>query len=207
MSWLPHPIVLSGKLVRLEPLTEAHFPALIECGAAREIWSQLPIDGSQPERLRRELGNALLQRMAGTQYPFTVFAQEENRIIGSTRFFDLFPEHRKLEIGWTWYAPDSWGKGYNTECKLLLLEHAFEKLSLNRVQFKTRDTNLRSRAAIEKIGACYEGCLRHDRILPDGSLRDTMVYSILQEEWPKVKKHLSSLLNAREEAQALKSGG
>lgn len=196
MSWLPHPIVLSGKLVRLEPLSDSHIPALIQCGAFPEIWAQLPIDGSQPERLRRELGNALLQRMAGTQYPFAIIALDQNRVIGSTRFFDLFPEHRKLEIGWTWYACDCWGKGYNTECKLLLLEYAFEQLRLNRVQFKTRDANLRSRAAIQKIGATYEGCLRKDRVLPDGTVRDTLVYSILDDEWPAVKARLQSLLVA-----------
>lgn len=204
MSWLPHPILLSGNLVRLEPLSEAHFPALIECGAAPEIWSQLPVDGSQPGRLRRELGNAVLQRMAGTQYPFVVIAQGDNRVIGSSRFFDLFPDHRKLEIGWTWYAPNAWGKGFNIECKLLLLEYAFEKMQLNRVQFKTRDTNLRSRAAIEKIGARYEGCLRHDRILPDGHVRDTMVYSIVKDEWPEVKDRLTRLLSVHELAPLVK---
>ncbi len=194
MSWLQHPIALNGTLVRLEPLQVTHFEGLIACGTDPRIWEHLPVTASQPEVLHRELSKAMLQRLSGTQYPFTIFDQEQNRIIGSTRLFDLLPEHLKLEIGWTWYRPDCWGKGYNLECKLLLLEFAFEKLQLNRVQFKTRDTNHRSKAAIAKIGASFEGRLRNDRIMPNGKVLDTLVFSIIREEWPEKKANLKMLL-------------
>ena len=197
--WLSHPIVLSGNLVRLEPLADAHITELVALGADEAIWAHLPLDGTDAARLNRELRTAVLQRANGGQYPFTVFAIAPDggeRIVGSTRFFDIFPEHRKLEIGWTWYAKDAWGRGYNTECKLLLLTFCFEQLSANRVQLKTRVNNLRSRAAIEKIGATLEGTLRADRVMPDGSVRDTVVYSIIQSEWPAVKERLQRLLSA-----------
>lgn len=196
MPWLSHPIRLSGHLVQLEPLRESHFAGLIESGADVRIWSHLPIDGSNPERLLQELKTALLNRTVGSQYTFTIIAKDTQRIIGATRFFDIFEEHRKLEIGWTWYHPEAWGKGYNIECKLLLLTYAFENLGANRVQLKTRTTNERSRAAIEKIGAVYEGCLRADRVMPDGSVRDTVVYSVIKNEWPATKAHLEKLLQS-----------
>ena len=196
MPWIKHPLKLSGRLIRLEPLSEAHFMALIEAGRDPSIWTNLPLDGSDPLKLSRELGNALLNRVQGTQYPFTIIRQADDLIIGSTRFFDLFPEHKKLEIGWTWYTPEVWGLGYNIECKLLLLTYAFETLSVNRVQLKTRDTNARSRAAIEKIGAHFEGLLRRDRVTADGTVKDTVLYSIIKEEWPEVKARLQEQVDA-----------
>ncbi len=195
MPWLSHPIRLAGKLVRLEPLQEAHFEALIRIGADPQIWKHLPVDGSDPARLRQELRTALLNRANGTQYPFTIITQNSDRIIGATRLFDLFPEHKKLEIGWTWYDPEVWGKGYNTEVKLLLLTYLFEQLRLNRVQLKTRGANHRSSAAIEKIGGVYEGTLRADRIMPDGSVKDTMIFSIVRDEWPATKARLENLFD------------
>ena len=194
MPWINHPVRLTGKLIRLEPLMEAHIPALTEVGATSVIWQHLPFDGSDAQKLSRELRNALLNRAQGTQYPFTIIAQEEEKVVGSTRFFDIFPEHKKLEIGWTWYHPDAWGKGYNTECKLLLFGYCFETLGANRVQLKTRTANLRSRAAIEKIGGTCEGILRNDRIMPDGSTKDTIVFSVIKEEWIAVKAKLEALL-------------
>lgn len=195
MPWLAHPIKLSGLLVRLEPLNEAHFDGLVGIAAAPQIWTYLPFDGRHAENLRRELRTAILNRNAGTHYPFTVIAQDSNRIIGSTRFFEIFEEHKKLEIGWTWYHPSAWGKGYNVECKLLLLSYAFETLGANRVQLKTRDTNKRSQAAIQKTGAVYEGCLRSDRLMPDGHVRDTMVYSVIRPEWPATKVKLQGMVD------------
>lgn len=195
MPWIPHPLVLKGTFVRLEPLSERHIDELIRSGADPDIWTHLPFDGSNAEKLRRELGTAILNRINGSQYPFTIIAQKSGRILGATRLFDIFPEHKKLEIGWTWYHPDAWGKGYNIEVKLLLLSYLFDQLGVNRVQLKTRDTNLRSRSAIEKIGGVYEGTLRSDRIMPDTSVRDTMVYSIIRPEWPAAKTRLQDLLS------------
>lgn len=194
MPWIEHPVRLEGRTVRLEPLNDSHFDALITTGADPCIWTHLPFDGSDGPKLRRELGSAILQRSSGSQYPFTIIRQRDNAIIGSTRLFDIFQEHRKLEIGWTWYAPEVWGMGYNLETKLLLLRFIFDTLRANRVQLKTRDTNLRSKAAIEKIGGIYEGVLRNDRVLPDGSVRNTVVYSIIREEWPAVEKRLEQLV-------------
>lgn len=196
MAWIKHPVLLQGKLVRLEPLAELHFPQLIAIGANREIWKHLPFDGSVAMELRKELGTALLNRAYGHQYPFTIIRQNDNQVIGSTRFFDMFPEHKKLEIGWTWYSREVWGQGFNIECKLLLLEFCFETLNANRVQLKTRTGNLRSRAAIEKIGGVLEGILRRDRVMPDGSVRDTVVYSVIREEWPELNERLKSMRDA-----------
>lgn len=194
MSFIPHPTVLSGKHVRLEPLQAAHIPALLEAAADARIWAHLPLDGTDHKKLEQELRSAMLLRTGGSQYPFAVVEQGSSKVIGSTRLFDIYPEHRKLEIGWTWYAPSVWGNGYNTECKLLLLQFCFEELKLVRVQLKTRENNLRSRAAILKIGAVYEGLLRKDRIMPDGEPRNTVMFSVVDEEWPEVKEKLKEML-------------
>jgi RimJ/RimL family protein N-acetyltransferase len=187
MNWIPHPVFLTGRYVRLEPLDNRHFPALLEIGAQPVIWTHLPFDGASRDKLLIELQSAILKRTIGEQYPFTTIEQATNRVIGCTRLFDLYPRHRRLEIGWTWYDPAVWGRGLNTECKLLLLEFCFEILGVNRVQFKTRESNQRSQAAILKIGATFEGVLRKDRVMPDGQVRDTWVYSVLDDEWPGVK--------------------
>jgi len=188
------PGLLQGKIVRLEPLIRAHFDGLIAAGKDARIWEQLPLPGPYPEGLHRELSNAILMKTSGQQFPFTVFEQSTNRIVGSTRLFELMPEHKKLEIGWTWYAPAVWHTGVNLECKLLLLTHCFEVFQTQRVQLKTRLTNARSAAAIRKIGAAYEGTLRKDRVMPDGTPRDTVLFSIIDDEWPAVKKQLQQLL-------------
>ena len=115
---------------------------------------------------------------------------------GSTRFFDIYPEHKKLEIGWTWYTPAAWGKHYNLEAKLLMLTYGFETLHLQRVALKTRTSNIHSRRAIEQLGAAQEGILRKDRIGHDGHTRDTVLYSILDAEWPDLKLRLQQRLAA-----------
>lgn len=194
MSWVKHPLVLEGELVRLEPLMHAHIPGLVTAGCAPEIWANLPLDGSNAPLLEQELKSAILQRVSGQHYPFAIIDRQSGDIIGSTRLFDLFPQHRKLEIGWTWYTPAYWGKRHNTECKLLLLTHCFEVLQTQRVQLKTRVTNERSRAAIRKIGGVEEGVLRKDRVMPNGETRDTVLFSIIDDEWPQTKLRLQQLL-------------
>ena len=194
MSWIPHPITLEGRLARLEPLDYEHIPALLDAAAHPDIWQYLPFDGTNRNAFEAELKAAVLKRRAGEQYPFTVRRLADNEIVGHTRFFDIFPEHKKLEIGWTWYRPDVWGTGINTECKLLLLTYCFEVLMTNRVQLKTRDANARSAAAIRKIGAVYEGKLRKDRVLWDGTTRDSLLFSIIDEDWPEVKGQLTSII-------------
>jgi RimJ/RimL family protein N-acetyltransferase len=194
MSWIRHPLRLEGEKVILEPMQKEHLPELIEAGKDPAIWSQLPVDGSKKGNMSTYISDAILKRISGEQYPFTVFDKEKNVAIGSTRLFELYPEHRKLEIGWTWYGSAYWGKGYNIDCKLLLLTYCFETLKVNRVQIKTRDSNLRSQAAIKKIGGKLEGVLRKDRIMKDGQVRDTVVFSIIDDEWEEVKSRLQSMI-------------
>jgi RimJ/RimL family protein N-acetyltransferase len=192
MNWLQAPIILQGRKVRLEPLVSGHFSALLQiAGDNPDIWTHLPVYGADGNLLQQELTSALLKRSTGEQYPFVILdVTNDNTIIGSTRFLNIFPEHRKLEIGWTWYDPAYWGSGHNVECKLLLLEYCFETLKAIRVQLQASEKNARSRAAIQKVGGQLEGILRNDRIRPDGTYRDTAVYSIIDSEWAGVKEML-----------------
>jgi Acetyltransferases, including N-acetylases of ribosomal proteins len=196
MNWLQHPVHLHNEYIRLEPLSSGHFDALLAIAQQQEIWQYLALDGTDKETLLRELKAAILRRATGEEYAFTIFDNKTNEIIGSTRLYNMFPEHRKLEIGWTWYSPKVWGKGHNIACKLLLLTYAFETLKTLRVQFQAHDKNLRSRAAIQKIGATFEGILRNDRIRYNGEQRDTAVYSIIEREWQTVKENLAQKLMA-----------
>jgi len=142
------------------------------------------------------MDEALYASDRGTAYVFTVIDRATNRIVGSTRYMDIQAEHRGVEIGWTWYAPEVWGTAVNPECKLLLLTHAFEEWGAVRVMLKTDHRNARSQAAIRKLGAVYEGTLRQHRVRPDGTLRDTVVFSILDREWPAVRAGLYARLQA-----------
>jgi RimJ/RimL family protein N-acetyltransferase len=185
---------LFGAHVRLEPMRREHAGALLDAGSAAEVWSFMPARASTPESMERWLGRALEQERLGREYPFVVRRGSDDRIIGSTRYLDVQEEDRTTEIGWTWYEPASWGTAVNPEAKYLLLRHAFEDWHAIRVALKTDVRNLRSQAAITKLGAVYEGTLRNQRIRPDGTYRDTPVYSIIEEEWPAVKRSLEARL-------------
>lgn len=163
--------------------------------ANEQIWTHLPVYGANRDLLLPELKSALSKRSTGEQYPFVIIDGLNNKIIGSTRFLNIFAEHGKLEIGWTWYDPAYWGTGYNIECKYLLLTYCFETLNCIRVQLQASEKNERSRAAIQKIGGKFEGVLRNDRVRPDGTLRNTAVFSIIDSEWPEVKKMLEDKMN------------
>jgi N-acetyltransferase len=197
MMTIQHPVVLEDEHILLQPLEAAHFDALIAIGQTPEIWTHLAIDGFMPDVLMTELKAALIKRTTGEQYPFTIVDKRTGAIIGSTRLYNIFPEHRKLEIGWTWYSPEYWGTGCNTACKLLLLTYCFETLHTVRVQLQTREQNLRSRAAIEKLGAKLEGILRNDRIRKEGISRNTAIFSIIDSEWLAVKQSLQQQLTDR----------
>jgi len=191
------PVTLTGRVVRLEPLSEAHVPDLTLAGQAESIWRYIPYGVIRTEDQMRALARELLDRQArGTDVPFTVVHLETGRAIGSTRYLDIRPEHRGLEIGGTWYAPAYQRTAVNTECKYLLLRHAFETLGCIRVQFKADSRNERSLRALERIGAVKEGVLRRQVIMPDGYLRDSVYYSILDSEWPGVKTRLEEKLGA-----------
>jgi len=187
MFAIQHPVLLEGQNVRLMPLDNSHFAELLDVGCNPEIWKNMSIRGHDKDVLMMHLKSSVLKRATGEMYPFTVIDKANGKIIGSTFLHNIFSEHRKLEIGWTWYDPEYWGTGINTECKLLLLTYCFEKLGTVRVQLQTSDMNLRSRAAIEKIGAKLEGILRKERIRADGTFRNTVMYSITDDEWPGVK--------------------
>ncbi len=190
MNWINHPVVLEGKLVKLVPLERAHFPELLRVGANPSIWEFISINGADSERLKLHLESAMLKRANGEQYPFTVICNRTGNVIGSTMFHNIFSEHRKLEIGWTWYDPSYWRTGYNRECKLLLLSYCFETINAIRVQFVTDENNFRSRKAIIGIGATFEGILRNERIRANGAYRNTAVFSIIDREWQVVKSNL-----------------
>lgn len=189
-----HPVLLEGQRVRLMPLDNSHFAELVKVGSDPEIWQNMLIRGYDNDVLLTQLKSAVLKRASGEMYPFTIIDKVSNKIIGSTSLMNLFPEHMKLEIGWTWYDPEYWGTGYNTECKLLLLNYCFEKLKVVRVQFQTSEQNVRSRAAIQKIGGKQEGILRKERRKPDGSYRNTVMFSIIDDEWAEVKMRLMGLV-------------
>ncbi len=194
MNWIQHPTVVEGKRVKLVPLDSSHFDELIALAKQKEIWKHVSIDCSVPETMLTELKSNILKRATGEKYTFTIIDKLQNKIIGSTSLHNIFPQHRKLEIGWTWYAPAYWGTGYNTECKLLLLTYCFETLKTVRVQLVTDENNLRSRAAIQKIGAKLEGIQRKERIKSDGNFRNTAMFSIIDDEWGLVKEELIKLI-------------
>jgi RimJ/RimL family protein N-acetyltransferase len=188
------PIVLIGSRAKLTPMESSHVAALYEAGRSPEIWPYMPMWIRTVDDMHRLVREALRARERGSEFPFVIIDQETGRIAGSTRFLEITPTHRGIEIGWTWLSPDAWRSSINTECKYLLLRHCFEVLGAIRVQLKTDARNVRSQTAIERIGGVREGVLRHHRIMPDGYLRDSVYYSILVEEWPAVKARLEGYL-------------
>ncbi len=191
------PVPLTGRYVRLDPLSEAHVPDLAVAGRAPEIWQWMPYGELTTEPRMRDWVRDLLERQArGTDLPFAVIATSTGRAVGCTRYLDIQVAHRALEVGGTWYAVERQRTAVNTECKLLVLSHAFEQLGANRVQFKTDVRNGRSQRALERIGAVREGTLREHLIMPDGHARSSVYYSILAREWPSVKAHLEAKLAA-----------
>ena len=188
------PVVLEGPRVRLEPLRQEHAEDLLAAAADPLVWRWLPEQIGSRSDLDRWLEDALQAQAGGTEYPFAVIDLRSGRAVGSTRYMDVSAAHRAVEVGWTWYAPQVWGTAVNPEAKLLLLGHAFERWEAIRLYLKTDSLNLRSRAAILKLGARYEGDLRNHRIRPDGSYRHSSYYSILDTEWPAVKAGLLARL-------------
>ena len=188
-------ITLTGKHVRLEPLDEKHVPGLAEIGRGHDFWKFMLYGEMKTEADFRYFVDDLLAReKKGTDLPFTVIHLATGRIAGSTRYLNIDRPNRGLEVGGTWYGPEFQRTAVNTECKYLLLTHAFETLKVIRAQIKTDSLNVRSQAAIERIGAVKEGVLRNHMITPDGRFRDSVFYSILDSEWAGVKKKLEEML-------------
>ncbi len=191
MAW-PDPVTLAGPHARLEPLSTAHHDAL--CAATRdgELWRLWYTAVPAPEGMAAEIDRRLALQAAGSMLPFTVFdgSSNEGRVVGMTTYMHIDAVHRRVEIGSTWTAASAQRGPLNTQCKRLLLGHAFEALGCIAVEFRTHRLNTQSRRAIERLGAQLDGVLRAHQRSADGSLRDTAVYSITAAEWPTVKAHL-----------------
>ncbi|HSL44248.1 MAG TPA: GNAT family protein [Anaerolineales bacterium] len=190
------PVALTGKHVRLEPMTEAHNSGLAEIGVGQPFWGFMLYGNiNSVDDMRNWVIDILARAEKGTDLPFVAIHLASGRVAGATRYLNIVPKDRGLEIGGTWYGPEFQRTPVNTECKYLLLQHAFETLGCIRVQLKTDLRNERSQKAIERIGAVKEGILRNHMILPDGRYRHSVFYSILDTEWPEVKKRLEDMRN------------
>ncbi|HXV85121.1 MAG TPA: GNAT family protein [Gemmatimonadales bacterium] len=190
-----HPKTLEGRHVRLVPLAPEHHQALCQVGLDAGLWEWTTTQVRTPESMRDYIEEALRYQQAGTCLPFTVIHRADQRVIGSTRYGNIDRANRRLEIGWTWYGRPWQRTAVNTECKYLLLRHAFESLGAIRVELKTDSLNQRSRAAILRIGAREEGTLRNHMITWSGRLRHTVYYSVIETEWPDVKRRLEEMLS------------
>ena len=189
------PVVFEGKHVRLEPMTEAHIPGLAQIGIGQDFWQfMLYGDMNTEEDMANWVRDILARAEKGTDLPFVAIHLASGRVAGATRYLNIVPKDRGLEVGGTWYGLEFQRTALNTECKYLLIRHAFESLGSIRVQLKTDLLNVRSQKAIERIGAKKEGVLRNHMILPDGRVRDSVFYSILNTEWPEVKRRLEEMM-------------
>ncbi len=193
-DWV-NPVTLTGRYVRLEPMSEAHVKGLAEIGVGQDFWNLMLYGRMETEDDIRNWVREILSRAGrGTDLPFTVIHLASGRVAGATRFLNIMPRDRGLEVGGTWYGLEFQRTVVNTESKYLLFQYAFETLGCIRVQLKTDLRNVRSQKAIERIGAKREGVLRNHMILADGRIRDSVFYSILDTEWPDVKRTLEVML-------------
>src|SRR3954469_19047846 len=184
------PVTLTGDLVTLEPLRVEHSDDLVAAASDGRLWELWYTSVPSPERMRAAIEGKLAEQAAGTTLPFTVRRSDTGAVVGMTTYLNIEPDVPRLEIGSTWTARSAQRTGVNAESKLLLLTHAFEVLGCLAVEFRTHWHNMQSRAAIARLGARQDGVLRNHRRLPDGSLRDTVVFSILDTEWPAVRSGL-----------------
>jgi N-acetyltransferase len=194
------PCVLDGRFVRLEPLRKRHANGLGE--AARKLdWGWMLAPLRTREDIEKRIDQAAQMEKNDQGYVFAVRLKRDKRIVGSTSLFGVVPEHRRVEIGYTWYEEDLWGTYVNPECKFLLLQRAFDHWHANRVQISTDINNIHSQRAILKLGAAFEGRLRSHAVRPDGSVRDTLVYSITSTEWPRIESALRARIGESEKTR------
>jgi RimJ/RimL family protein N-acetyltransferase len=196
VSWKGLAARLEGRLVVVEPLTRAHAEGLRLAAADAVVWRWMTAPAHEPEGFEPWLEATLAAAEEGTEVPFAILLRESGEPVGSTRFMTLRPEHRGLEIGWTWHAPRVWGTGVNVETKLLLLAHAFETLGCMRVEFKTDARNERSRGALEALPARFEGIFAKHMLVRGGEVRDSAYYAITDDDWPAVRANLERRLSA-----------
>ena len=193
MPW-PDPVPLRGQHARLEPLSKEHREGLVEAVKDGELYTIWYTAIPTPENVAKEIDRRLGLQAAGSMLPFTVF-DAGGKIVGQTTYMNIDAANRRVEIGSTWYAKSAQRGPLNTQCKILLLTHAFETLNCIAVEFRTHFFNHQSRRAIERLGAKQGGILRSHQIAPNGTLRDTVVYSVTAAEWPTVRTHLNYQLN------------
>ncbi|HYK95127.1 MAG TPA: GNAT family N-acetyltransferase [Candidatus Dormibacteraeota bacterium] len=186
------PVTLDGRIVRLEPLSLDHLDDLARVAFRGDLWRWTVVQPTDIAGLRSWIEAALAGAEAGTEQPFATVDRATGTAMGSTRFMSIVPEHRRLEIGWTWVALDRQRTGANREAKLLQMTHAFEVLGANRVEFKTDSLNSKANPGLLGIGATYEGTFRNHMVMPGGRLRHSTYYSVIREEWPDVKARLTA---------------
>ncbi len=198
---MPQPVIdtslLKGRHVYLEYLQPAHQEPLRVLARDERLWEftkTLLLNERYDQQFDDYFNTALDPAAMGGQQAFVIRQAQDDVIIGMTRFYGIIPADKRVEIGYTWYSPAVWGKAHNKECKLLLLQYVFEVLGYNRAEFKVAGQNLRSQRAVEKIGGVKEGVLRKTGYRNDGSLRDTVIFSIIDDEWPAKKEKLLQLI-------------
>ncbi len=189
------PVILTGRGIRLEPLERAHHDALEEAAADGELWRIRVSSVPEPGGMAGYIEQALASRAAGDRFPFAVIEEATGRVLGSTSFHDIAPAVRRVEIGYTWYAKSVQRTHVNTAAKRLLLAHAFETLGCGVVGWRTDNLNLASQRAIERLGAKQDGVIRGQALRRDGTVRDTVMYSVTAGEWPEIRAHLDHLLD------------
>jgi N-acetyltransferase len=198
------PVDLEGAIVRLEPLSLDHVAGLTDVGLDAEIWRWMPVSVQTPGEMRALVEKALEDATDGSQVPLATIERASGRVVGSTRYLNIDGYNRRLEIGFTWIAPRWQRSAINTEAKLLMMRHAFDTLGALRVEFKTDSLNEGSRQALLGIGAQEEGTLRNHMVTYTGRRRHSVYFSVIEEEWPRVRQHLEARLarHARETQQA-----
>ena len=183
-------IILQNSRARLEPLQEKHYNDLLPIAMEREIWEFTSADVKTEADFRKYFNQALLERETGNSYPFAIYDKNAGCYAGCTRYGNISLPNKRVEIGWTWYKPELQRTGINKACKFLLLEYGFKELELNRVELKTSHLNLKSQKAMLKIGATKEGVFRKNIINDDGTLRNTVYFSFINDEWPAIKENI-----------------
>jgi RimJ/RimL family protein N-acetyltransferase len=184
---------LEGRLIVLEPILPQHRETVRAAAADPVLWRWMQVDASKPEGFEPWFAHALREAAAEREVPFATVERASGRVLGSTRYLTLRPEHRGVEIGNTWLARSAWSTGANVEAKLLMLEHAFERVGTMRVEFKTDARNIESRRALEALPATFEGVFRKHMLIPAG-IRDSAYYAIVEDDWPAVKANLERRL-------------
>ena len=190
------PVILEGQLVRLEPLSSSHEASLIAAASDGELWDSTVTIVPSRETISAYIATALKAQRDGQALPFVIIRKSTGLVVGSTRFFHIERDHRRVEIGYTWLAASAQRTGINTEAKLLMMTHAFENWRCIRVEFVTDVLNEQSRTAILRLGAKQEGILRNHMIMPSGRHRDSVIFSILESEWPEIESRLAGMLGS-----------